>query len=87
MLADKRSETLVTNFADQWLHLQNLKDVSPDLYFFPDFDRSLSASLRRETQLLFDSIVRDDASVERLAVVVRRATAQGEDLAPETAPA
>jgi hypothetical protein len=63
MLADQKSSSLSTIFADQWLHLQNLKDVSPDLYFFPDFDRSLSASLRRETQLLFDSIVRDDSSV------------------------
>jgi cytochrome c551/c552 len=63
MIADQKSSSLSTIFADQWLHLQNLKDVSPDLYFFPDFDRTLSASLRRETQLLFDSIVRDDSSV------------------------
>ena len=63
MLADAKASSLSNIFADQWLHLQNLKDVSPDLYFFPDFDRSLAVSLRRETQLLFDSIVREDHNV------------------------
>ena len=66
MLADPRSETLATNFASQWLHLQNLRDVSPDLFLFPDFDRSLSQSMTRETELLFDSIMREDRNVADL---------------------
>ena len=46
MLADPRSEALSTNFADQWLHLQNLKDVNPDLFLFPNFDQTLAQSMR-----------------------------------------
>ena len=38
MLADKRSETLVANFADQWLYLRNLKNIQPDFQTFPDYD-------------------------------------------------
>jgi len=60
MIADPRSDVLSTNFAYQWLHLQNLKDASPDLFLFPDFDRTLSQSMLRETELLFDSVVRED---------------------------
>jgi hypothetical protein len=60
MMADPRSETLSSNFAYQWLHLQNLKDSSPDLFEFPDFDKTLSQSMLRETELLFDSVVRED---------------------------
>jgi hypothetical protein len=63
MLADARSASLATNFAGQWLHLQNLKTVSPDLFEFPDFDRTLSNSMRRETELLFEHILRQDLSV------------------------
>ncbi len=63
MLADPRSATLATTFAGEWLHLQNLRDASPDLFLFPDFDRNLSQSMVRETELLFDSIMREDRSV------------------------
>lgn len=63
MLADPRSEAMTANFAGQWLHLQNLKGANPDLFLFPDFDRSLSDSMRRETELLFDNIMREDRSV------------------------
>jgi hypothetical protein len=63
MLADPRSQALATNFAAQWLHLQNLRDANPDLFLYPDFDKSLSESMRRETELLFDSIAREDRSV------------------------
>jgi hypothetical protein len=63
MLADPRSQALATNFAGQWLHLQNLRDANPDLFLYPDFDRSLSDSMRRETELLFDSVMREDRSV------------------------
>ncbi|HEY7115927.1 MAG TPA: DUF1592 domain-containing protein [Tepidisphaeraceae bacterium] len=63
MLADARSEALASNFAGQWLHLQNLKDANPDLFLYPDFDRTLANSMRRETELLFASIMREDRGV------------------------
>jgi hypothetical protein len=63
MLADPRSEALTVNFADQWLHLQNLREANPDLYLFPNFDRTLADSMRRETEMLFDSVVREDRSI------------------------
>jgi hypothetical protein len=63
MLADKRSEALVTNFAAQWLYLTNLDSVTPDPRLFPDFDDNLRQAMRRETELLVDAIVREDRSV------------------------
>jgi len=63
MLADKRAQTLATNFAAQWLTLQNLKDANPDLLLYPNFDRTLARSMRRETELLFESIMREDRSL------------------------
>ena len=63
MLADPRAESLATNFAYEWLHLQNLKDASPDLFAYPDFDKTLSQSMLRETELFFDSIIREDRSI------------------------
>ncbi|MGA3188546.1 MAG: DUF1592 domain-containing protein [Bryobacteraceae bacterium] len=63
MLADPRSSAMTANFAGQWLRLQNLKGVSPDLFEYPDFDRTLADAMRRETELLFDSIVREDRNV------------------------
>ena len=66
MLIDARSEALTKNFAHQWLHLQNLKEASPDLFEYPNFDRTLSQAMVRETELLFDSVVRDDLPVLKL---------------------
>jgi hypothetical protein len=66
MLADARAGALSTNFAAQWLHLQNLKTANPDLFEFPDFDRGLANSMRRETELLFENIVRQDRSILEL---------------------
>jgi hypothetical protein len=63
MMADPRSSALAANFAGQWLHLQNLKDASPDLFLYPNFDKTLSNSMRRETELLFDSIMREDRNI------------------------
>jgi mono/diheme cytochrome c family protein len=63
MLADSRAQALVTNFAEQWLHLRNLKSSSPDLEAFPDFDDNLRQSMKEETSLFFNSIVREDRSV------------------------
>jgi len=63
MLADRRSEALSTVFAAQWLQLQNLRDVQPDAFLYPNFDRNLADSMRRETELLFDSIVHEDRNI------------------------
>jgi hypothetical protein len=66
MLADPRSEALSTRFASQWLRLQDLDKIIPDYLLYPDYDEGLGRSMRRETQLFFDSIVRDDRSVLEL---------------------
>jgi mono/diheme cytochrome c family protein len=63
MLADSRSRALVTNFAAQWLHLRNLASITPDMRLFPDFDDNLRQAFRQETELFFDSILREDRSV------------------------
>lgn len=63
MLADRRAEALVTNFAGQWLYLQNLPSITPNLRLFPDFDDNLRQAFKKETELLFESIVREDRSV------------------------
>ncbi|MGE3511859.1 MAG: DUF1592 domain-containing protein, partial [Vicinamibacterales bacterium] len=63
MLADPRAEALGDNFASQWFSLRGLEDVAPDPRLFPDFDESLRRSMRRETELFFESIVREDRSV------------------------
>jgi hypothetical protein len=66
MLADRRSDALVDNFATQWLRLQNVKQAEPDSGLYPQFSRNLGQSMARETKLLFDSIMRDDRSVKDL---------------------
>jgi hypothetical protein len=66
MLADPRSEELVRNFAGQWLYLRNLDNHVPEPEDFPDFDDNLRQALRTETELLFESIVREDRSVLEL---------------------
>lgn len=63
MLRDSRSNALVNNFASQWLYLRNLDSLTPDLRTFPDFDHNLRQAFRLETELFFDSIVREDRSV------------------------
>src|SRR5262245_1586766 len=63
MLADRRSSALISNFAEQWLFLRNLKGAAPDLEAFPDFDDNLRRSMKEETTLFFDSIMREDRSV------------------------
>jgi hypothetical protein len=63
MLADKRSNAMIANFAEQWLYLRNLKTSSPDLQEFPDFDDNLRSAMKEETTLFFDSIMREDRSV------------------------
>jgi hypothetical protein len=63
MLTDRRSQAFVSNFAGQWLFLRNLQAVVPVQNVFPDFDDTLRQAFRRETELFFDSLVRDDRSV------------------------
>jgi hypothetical protein len=63
MLADVKSESLVENFAGQWLQLRNVRNVLPNSDLFPDFDDNLRQSFRHETELFFDSILREDRNV------------------------
>ena len=63
MLADPRSISLVENFAAQWLHLRNLESFTPDLRLFPDFDDNLRDAFRRETELHFEALLREDRTV------------------------
>ena len=62
LLADPRSEALSTRFAAQWLRLQDLEKVHPDAFLFPDYDLHLSNAMQRETELLFNDVVRNDKS-------------------------
>jgi hypothetical protein len=66
MLADPRSEALGTRFAAQWLRLQDLEKVEPDALSFPYFDESLAEAMARETELLFEHMVRADRSALEL---------------------
>lgn len=63
MLQDQRSQSLVNNFAAQWLYLRNLDSFQPDRRLFPNFDDNLRHALRRETELLFESVLRENRSV------------------------
>jgi cytochrome c551/c552 len=63
MLADPRAESLSTRFASQWLRLQDVEKIHPDALLFPSFDNDLTQSYIRETQLFFDSIVREDRNI------------------------
>ena len=60
MLADPRSQAFINNFAGQWLSLRRLPDIVPDPFLFPDYGDTLALAFRRETELFFDSIVRED---------------------------
>jgi len=66
MLADPRAAALAQDFAGQWLYLRNLRASSPDMYEFPDFDDNLRQSALRETELLFETIVREDRPLTEL---------------------
>jgi hypothetical protein len=66
MLADRRSFNLATNFAGQWLRLRNLDAVTPNNAIYRDFDDNLRQAFREETELFFDSVVRENRSVLNL---------------------
>ena len=90
MLADPKSGALVENYAGQWLQLRNLKLVQPDAKAFPEWDQALATAMQRETEMLFQTIMREDRSVlefigadytfvnERLARHYRIAGIEGE---------
>ncbi|MGI9626899.1 MAG: DUF1592 domain-containing protein [Longimicrobiales bacterium] len=63
LLADPKSEALATRFASMWLRLQDLEKVQPDAFWFPNYSYQLMASMRRETELLFAGLVREDRSL------------------------
>ena len=66
MLADTRAKALIDNFGGQWLYLRTLANVVPDPVAFPDFDENLRDAFRRETELFFESQLRDDRGVWEL---------------------
>ena len=63
MLLDPKSRALVQNFGGQWLQVRKLESVKPDRKRFPEFDEYLRLSMRRETEMFFESIVREDRSI------------------------
>jgi hypothetical protein len=63
MLNDPKAHSLAENFAGQWLELRNLATVSPDTMRFPDFNDKLRSAMKTETEMFFDSIVKDDRSI------------------------
>jgi hypothetical protein len=66
LLADPRSQALVTNFSGQWLFLRNIDRIQPDPAAFPAFDENLRRAMAQETQLLVESTLREDRSVADL---------------------
>jgi hypothetical protein len=63
MLADPRAASLATRFAEQWLRLPDLEPMHPDVRLYPDFYEQLKQSMRRETELFFENLVREDRSI------------------------
>ena len=94
MIADPKSDALIKNFAGQWLYLRELANVQTEAQ---DFDDNLRQSFRRETEMLFDTIVRDDRSLidlldadytfvdERLARALRHPERARQPLPPRIA--
>jgi hypothetical protein len=66
MLKDPKAEALAVNFAGQWLNLRGLQSSGPLPLIYPDFDDPLRQAMRREVELLFDAIVREDHSIIEL---------------------
>ena len=63
MLADPRADAVRENFAGQWLHVRNLRNILPNHDEFPDFDDTLRDAFRQETELFFGSIMHEDRNV------------------------
>ncbi|MBV8847241.1 MAG: DUF1592 domain-containing protein, partial [Bryobacterales bacterium] len=63
MLADPKSDALVSNFTGQWLNVRSLANSDPAVNLFPDFDDNLRAAMQKEIELFFSSIVHEDRSI------------------------
>ena len=63
MLSSPQASTLATNFAAQWLHLSKIEEIHPEPTIFPNYTKNLAYAMRREVELLFDSIIREDRNV------------------------
>lgn len=66
MLADPKADALVNNFAGQWLQLRDIERLSPDPNMFPTMNADLRASMRRETEMLFGNIMKENLSILEL---------------------
>ncbi len=63
MLADPKSTALATNFAGQWLQFRQIETIAPDPELFPAFDEELRQAMRRESELFFEAVMREDRSI------------------------
>ena len=63
MLRDPKAAALISNFAGQWLRLRNVPGIDRNAQLFPDFDDNLRLAMRKETELLFDTVIREDRNV------------------------
>jgi hypothetical protein len=63
MLADPKASRFVENFAGQWLQLRNLNNARPNSADYPNFDDNLRTGFRKETELLFASVLQEQRSV------------------------
>ncbi len=63
MLADPRSTALVTNFAAEWLNVDDMDAIQPDPSIYPEFDAGLRAAFRKEIEMFVDSVLRSDQSL------------------------
>ena len=66
MLADKRADRFMKDFSEQWLEIRNLQGIDPDGQLFPAFDDSLRKAMAKETELFFESQVRENRPLQEL---------------------
>ena len=66
MLADERSSALIQSFSTQWLQIQRLESFAADTQSFPSFNAKLKSAMLRETELFFESVLRENRSVLEL---------------------
>jgi mono/diheme cytochrome c family protein len=66
MLADQRADRFMKDFSEQWLEIRNLQGIDPDGQLFPSFDDSLRKAMAKETELFFESQVRENRPIQEL---------------------
>lgn len=66
MLTETKASALVENFAMQWLQLKRLDFITPDGKLFPTFNLKLRRAMIKETELFFESVMRQDRSILEL---------------------